>query len=94
MTVDTVCERLKQIEGLEPSMLPQYCATIRKVRPLPARGEDVGGTDLGTTAAHAASARCPQCLVPQGLGGGRQELRGRVTFNGRSRAKGSPLAAQ
>ncbi|XP_059516579.1 kinase D-interacting substrate of 220 kDa isoform X4 [Myotis daubentonii] len=30
MTVDAVCERLKQIEGLEPSMLPQYCATIRK----------------------------------------------------------------
>lgn len=33
MTVDAVCERLKQIEGLEPSMLPQYCATVRKVRP-------------------------------------------------------------
>ena len=32
MTVDAVCEKLKQIEGLEPSLLPQYCATIRKVR--------------------------------------------------------------
>ncbi|XP_036904574.1 kinase D-interacting substrate of 220 kDa isoform X3 [Sturnira hondurensis] len=30
MTVDAVCEKLKQIEGLEPSLLPQYCATIRK----------------------------------------------------------------
>lgn len=39
MTVDAVCERLKQIEGLEPSMLPQYCATIRKVR-----RPDGGGT--------------------------------------------------
>lgn len=31
MTVDAVCEKLKQIEGLEQSMLPQYCATIKKV---------------------------------------------------------------
>lgn len=30
MNVDSVCEKLKQIEGLEPSMLPQYCATVRK----------------------------------------------------------------
>lgn len=30
MNVDAVCEKLKQIEGLEQSMLPQYCATIRK----------------------------------------------------------------
>uniref|UniRef100_A0A673V594 Kinase D interacting substrate 220 n=1 Tax=Suricata suricatta TaxID=37032 RepID=A0A673V594_SURSU len=30
MTVDAVCERLKQIEGLDQSVLPQYCATIRK----------------------------------------------------------------
>ncbi|KAM7079296.1 kinase D-interacting substrate of 220 kDa isoform 3-T4 [Molossus nigricans] len=30
MNVDAVCEKLKQIEGLEPSMLPQYCATIKK----------------------------------------------------------------
>lgn len=42
MTVDAVCERLKQIEGLEPSMLPQYCATIRKVsRPCLPGGEPV-----------------------------------------------------
>ncbi|KAM5249814.1 kinase D-interacting substrate of 220 kDa isoform 19-T19 [Hipposideros larvatus] len=30
MNVDAVCEKLKQIEGLEQSMLPQYCATIKK----------------------------------------------------------------
>uniref|UniRef100_A0A8C5KNB8 Kinase D-interacting substrate of 220 kDa n=1 Tax=Jaculus jaculus TaxID=51337 RepID=A0A8C5KNB8_JACJA len=30
MTVDSVCERLRHIEGLDQSMLPQYCATIRK----------------------------------------------------------------
>lgn len=30
MNVDAVCERLKQIEGLDQSMLPQYCATVRK----------------------------------------------------------------
>ncbi|XP_069871321.1 kinase D-interacting substrate of 220 kDa isoform X5 [Dipodomys merriami] len=30
MTVDTVCEKLRQIEGLDQSMLPQYCATIKK----------------------------------------------------------------
>ncbi|XP_075413250.1 kinase D-interacting substrate of 220 kDa isoform X1 [Tenrec ecaudatus] len=30
MTVDAVCERLKQIEGLDQSVLPQYCATIKK----------------------------------------------------------------
>lgn len=31
MNVDAVCEKLKQIEGLDQSMLPQYCATIKKV---------------------------------------------------------------
>ncbi|KAM9316061.1 kinase D-interacting substrate of 220 kDa [Gastrophryne carolinensis] len=30
MSVDNVCEKLKQIEGIEQSMLPQYTATIRK----------------------------------------------------------------
>ncbi|XP_077009240.1 kinase D-interacting substrate of 220 kDa isoform X5 [Tamandua tetradactyla] len=30
MNVDAVCERLKQIEGLDQSMLPQYCTTIKK----------------------------------------------------------------
>ncbi|XP_023560558.1 kinase D-interacting substrate of 220 kDa isoform X2 [Octodon degus] len=30
MNVDAVCEKLKQIEGLDQSLLPQYCATIRK----------------------------------------------------------------
>ncbi|XP_012495398.1 PREDICTED: kinase D-interacting substrate of 220 kDa [Propithecus coquereli] len=30
LTVDAVCEKLKQIEGLDQSMLPQYCATIKK----------------------------------------------------------------
>ncbi|KAM8776210.1 kinase D-interacting substrate of 220 kDa isoform 2-T2 [Rhynchonycteris naso] len=30
MNVDAVCEKLKQIEGLEQSMVPQYCATIKK----------------------------------------------------------------
>ena len=31
MNVDAVCEKLKQIEGLDQSLLPQYCATIKKV---------------------------------------------------------------
>ncbi|XP_076414811.1 kinase D-interacting substrate of 220 kDa isoform X10 [Peromyscus maniculatus bairdii] len=30
MTVDVVSEKLRQIEGLDQSMLPQYCATIKK----------------------------------------------------------------
>ncbi|XP_066468319.1 kinase D-interacting substrate of 220 kDa isoform X2 [Tiliqua scincoides] len=30
MTVDAVCEKLKQIEGLDQSMLAQYSATIKK----------------------------------------------------------------
>uniref|UniRef100_H3A6L4 Kinase D-interacting substrate of 220 kDa n=1 Tax=Latimeria chalumnae TaxID=7897 RepID=H3A6L4_LATCH len=30
MNVDAICERLKQIEGLDQSMLPQYSATVRK----------------------------------------------------------------
>ncbi|XP_054239327.1 kinase D-interacting substrate of 220 kDa isoform X5 [Indicator indicator] len=30
MSVEAVCEKLKQIDGLEQSMLPQYSATIRK----------------------------------------------------------------
>ncbi|XP_072490378.1 kinase D-interacting substrate of 220 kDa isoform X1 [Notamacropus eugenii] len=30
MNVDSVCEKLKQIEGLDQSMIPQYCATIKK----------------------------------------------------------------
>uniref|UniRef100_A0A8D1ZD21 Kinase D interacting substrate 220 n=2 Tax=Sus scrofa TaxID=9823 RepID=A0A8D1ZD21_PIG len=30
MNVDAVCEKLKQIEGLDQSLLPQYCATIKK----------------------------------------------------------------
>ncbi|XP_044147710.1 kinase D-interacting substrate of 220 kDa isoform X2 [Bufo gargarizans] len=30
MNVDTVCEKLKQIEGIDQSMLVQYIATIRK----------------------------------------------------------------
>lgn len=30
MTVDIVCEKLRQIEGLDQGMLPQYCTTIKK----------------------------------------------------------------
>uniref|UniRef100_G3TCP0 Kinase D-interacting substrate of 220 kDa n=1 Tax=Loxodonta africana TaxID=9785 RepID=G3TCP0_LOXAF len=30
MNVDAVCEKLRQIEGLDQSVLPQYCATIKK----------------------------------------------------------------
>ncbi|XP_019376269.1 PREDICTED: kinase D-interacting substrate of 220 kDa isoform X2 [Gavialis gangeticus] len=30
MTVESVCEKLKQIEGLDQNMLSQYCATIKK----------------------------------------------------------------
>jgi hypothetical protein len=33
MTVDAVCEKLRHIEGLDQSMVPQYCATIKKVMP-------------------------------------------------------------
>ncbi|PKU34595.1 hypothetical protein llap_15101 [Limosa lapponica baueri] len=31
MSVEAVCEKLKQIDGLDQSMLPQYSATIRKI---------------------------------------------------------------
>lgn len=31
LNVDAVCEKLKQIEGIDQSMLAQYTATIRKV---------------------------------------------------------------
>jgi len=31
MSVEAVCEKLKQIDGLDQSMLPQYSAIIRKV---------------------------------------------------------------
>lgn len=31
MSTDTVCERLKQIDGIDTSMLPQYTSTIKKV---------------------------------------------------------------
>lgn len=30
MTVDVICEKLRQIEGLDQSMMPQYCTTIKK----------------------------------------------------------------
>ncbi|XP_019348240.1 kinase D-interacting substrate of 220 kDa isoform X2 [Alligator mississippiensis] len=30
MTVESICEKLKQIEGLDQNMLSQYCATIKK----------------------------------------------------------------
>ncbi|XP_028749567.1 kinase D-interacting substrate of 220 kDa isoform X9 [Peromyscus leucopus] len=30
MTVDVISEKLRQIEGLDQTMLPQYCATIKK----------------------------------------------------------------
>uniref|UniRef100_A0A8D0H834 Kinase D-interacting substrate of 220 kDa n=1 Tax=Sphenodon punctatus TaxID=8508 RepID=A0A8D0H834_SPHPU len=30
LSVDAVCEKLKQVEGLDQSMLPQYSATIKK----------------------------------------------------------------
>uniref|UniRef100_A0A7M4ELE9 Kinase D interacting substrate 220 n=1 Tax=Crocodylus porosus TaxID=8502 RepID=A0A7M4ELE9_CROPO len=30
LTVESVCEKLKQIEGLDQNMLSQYCATIKK----------------------------------------------------------------
>lgn len=32
MSTDAVCERLKQIGGIDPGMLPQYTSTIKKVR--------------------------------------------------------------
>jgi ankyrin repeat-rich membrane spanning protein len=31
MNTDAVCERVKQIEGIDQSMLVQYTATIKKV---------------------------------------------------------------
>ncbi|XP_047467840.1 kinase D-interacting substrate of 220 kDa B isoform X3 [Mugil cephalus] len=30
MNTDAVCERLKQIDGIDPNMLPQYASTIKK----------------------------------------------------------------
>uniref|UniRef100_A0A4W6FGP4 Kinase D interacting substrate 220 n=1 Tax=Lates calcarifer TaxID=8187 RepID=A0A4W6FGP4_LATCA len=30
MSTDVVCERLKQIDGIDPTMLPQYTSTIKK----------------------------------------------------------------
>ncbi|XP_039992525.1 kinase D-interacting substrate of 220 kDa B isoform X3 [Xiphias gladius] len=30
MNTDTVCERLKQMDGIDPNMLPQYTSTIKK----------------------------------------------------------------
>ncbi|XP_041827164.1 kinase D-interacting substrate of 220 kDa B isoform X2 [Melanotaenia boesemani] len=30
LSTDAVCERLKQIDGIDPNMLPQYTATIKK----------------------------------------------------------------
>ncbi|KAM6912926.1 kinase D-interacting substrate of 220 kDa B isoform 1-T1 [Xenentodon cancila] len=30
LNTDAVCERLRQVDGLDPSMLPQYTATIKK----------------------------------------------------------------
>lgn len=32
MTTDAVCERVRQMEGIDQSMVGQYTATIRKVR--------------------------------------------------------------
>lgn len=31
LNVDAVCEKLKQIDGMDQSMIAQYIATIRKV---------------------------------------------------------------
>lgn len=31
MTTEAVCERVRQIEGIDQSMMGQYSATIRKV---------------------------------------------------------------
>ena len=31
MNTDAVCERVKQIDGIDYSMLPQYTSTIKKV---------------------------------------------------------------
>lgn len=31
MTTETVCERVRQMEGMDQSMMGQYSATIRKV---------------------------------------------------------------
>lgn len=32
MNTDAVCERLKQIDGIDSSMMAQYTSTIKKVR--------------------------------------------------------------
>lgn len=31
LSTEAVCERLKQTDGIDPNMLPQYTATIKKV---------------------------------------------------------------
>lgn len=80
MTVDAVCERLKQIEGLEPSMLPQYCATIRKVSRPCLPGE--------TRSSELCSPR-PAAAAHAGMGrvGGTHRLAG----GGMDRTRGRPL---
>lgn len=32
LTTESVCERMKHIDGIDPNMLPHYNATIKKVR--------------------------------------------------------------
>lgn len=32
MNTGAVCERLRQLDGIDPGMLPQYSSTIKKVR--------------------------------------------------------------
>lgn len=32
MNTDAVCELVKQIDGIDTNMLPQYTSTIKKVR--------------------------------------------------------------
>lgn len=49
MTTDGVCERVRQTEGIDQSMVAQYTATIKKVR-IPTRSDCGGATGLRLTA--------------------------------------------
>lgn len=54
MTTEAVCERVRQIEGIDQSMMSQYSATIRKV------GARHHGLDVKQTMTDIVT--CPMCL--------------------------------
>lgn len=59
MNTDAVCECVKQIDGIDTSMLPQYSSTIKKVRLLIIDTPDVFVSGVCSDCLQA-SPRCPQ----------------------------------